>query len=375
MTAVAVDRSALTGFVADALGTRQAVNLRFSDEPGKAGWSAEVVMFDAVVGEGSSAVTLSLVMKRQIVGHDLIIDADIALQCRVMAALERFPQVPSPRLLATELTGAVLGAPFFVMHRLPGRIVPQNPNYHRKGWLADTAPAERARVWRNGIAAMAEVHRLDWRDGFAFLDRPGADAPGLPQWLAWIGRWLDWALAGRAHPTAQRALAWLKARAPAEAPLSLLWGDAIPANQLFGPAGEVTGIIDWEFAVLGPGEADLAWWLYFDELFSVGMHVPRLDGLPDRAECVAIYEAAAGRKVENLDYYLALAGLRMTIVSIRAVERLVALGRFKADNDAWLANPSSAWLARHLELAPVEVGPDFHAFTRVLFGAGDGAGA
>ena len=37
------------------------------------------------------------------------------------------------------------------------------------------------------------------------------------------------------------------------------------------------------------------------------------------------------------------------------------------ENDAWLNNPSSAWVARQLGLDPVVIGPDFGAFVAALF--------
>ena len=118
---------------------------------------------------------------------------------------------------------------------------------------------------------------------------------------------------------------------------------------LFDDDGNVSGMIDWELAALGPGELDLAWWMMFDELFSEGFHVPRLEGLPDRDRMIAIYEDAAGRKVGDMKYYDVLTRLRMSIVTMRAFDRIVAQGRYKADNDAWSKNPFSNAVARLLE--------------------------
>src|SRR3546814_1621197 len=95
---------------------------------------------------------------------------------------------------------------------------------------------------------------------------------------------------------------------------------------MFRPDGTVAALIDWELAALGPPEIDLAWWLYFDELFSITFGVKRLEGLPDRAETIAIYEKAAGRPVRDMDYYDILTGLRMGIVAIRQADRQIAIG-------------------------------------------------
>src|SRR3546814_18409629 len=96
--------------------------------------------------------------------------------------------------------------------------------------------------------------------------------------------------------------------------------------------------IDWELATLGPSELDLAWWLYFDDLFSRRFGVQRLEGLPTREESIAIWEAAVGRKAENLDYYDIVVGLRMALVVVGAFDRQVSVGNVTADNKSLNAN-------------------------------------
>src|SRR3546814_20575191 len=78
------------------------------------------------------------------------------------------------------------------------------------------------------------------------------------------------------------ALVYCLDNRPSEACVSVLWGDPTPSNTMFRPDGTVAALIDWELAALGPPEIDLAWWLYFDELFSITFGVKRLEGLPDR---------------------------------------------------------------------------------------------
>jgi aminoglycoside phosphotransferase (APT) family kinase protein len=359
----------LARFLAARIPGARDIAVEVSAEAGKAGFSAETVMFDARYVLDGEAVHRPMVLRRQIFGHDLTFDADLRLQWQAMQAMAAHSSVKVPPLVGIELDHAALGSPFLVMERLPGRIVPQNPNYNVTGWLAALPLAQRAQVWRNGIAAIAQVNRTDPGAGFGFLDNPARGARGLPQYLHWLDEWLRWALAGRRHPVAEAAMAYLHEKQPADAPIEVLWGDAIPANQLFDDGGNVVGVIDWEFAALGPGEIDLAWWLYFDELFSAGFQVKRLEGLPDRAEMIATYERAAGRAVRDLGYYELLVGLRMVIISMRSVDRIAAFGKIPADNDAWLNNPSSRWVAAQIGLPAVTIGPDFQAYIKALFGS------
>ena len=342
-----------------------AVNL--SEEAMKAGWSAETILFNASYRIDHKLVEQRLVFRRQIPGQEVNFDASLVTQARIMDALQTRTSLPVPGVLGMDEGENRFGAPFLIMEQLPGRIVPQLPNYHLQGWVASLDLPERAAVWERGIRAIAAVNRVDWRNGLEFLDDPSRGTTGLQQYLSWVEEWLRWVLGERSHPVAEAALAYLKANAPADPPVNLVWGDAIPANLLFDTDNNVAGIIDWEWAFLGPGEIDVAWWLYFDRMFSEDFNVPRLEGLPDRDTTIRTYEEALGRPISDLPYYEILCGLRMVIATMRSVDRLVGAGRFSRENDAWLNSPSSAWVARQLRLDPVVVGPDFGAFTAALF--------
>lgn len=360
-------RETLERYLAETIPGADAVVVTLSDEASKAGFSAETIIFDAAYSINGQGVERPLVLRRLIPGQEVTFDASLVTQARTMDALRTRTSLPVPGIIGVGEAEHPFGAPFLIMERLPGRIVPQMPNYNLDGWLASLALSERAAVWERGIRAVAAVNRIDWREGLEFLDQPQRGAPGLEQHLSWVEEWLGWVLGARSHPVAETAMAFLKANAPLDAPVDLLWGDAIPANLLFDGDNEVSGIIDWEFVCLGPGECDLAWWLYFDRLFSDGFNVPRLAGLPDRDTMISVYEKALGRPISNLPYYEILCGLRMVIASMRSVARVVEAGKISPDSDAWLNNPSSAWVARQLGLDPVVIGPDFGEFVGQLF--------
>lgn len=343
------------------------VTVVLSEEAAKAGFSAETIIFDADYQMDSTPVHLPLVLRRQVVGEEVTHDASLAVQARIMDALRTRTTLPVPGVIGMGDADGPFGAPFIIMERMPGRIVPQMPNYHVEGWVADLPLAERAGVWERAIRAIAAVNRVDWRDGLQFLDNPAAGRAGLPQYIAWVEDWLRWVLGDRSNPVAEAALAYVKRNMPANAPADLVWGDPIPANLLFDDAGHISGIIDWEFAALAPGELDLAWWLYFDNLFSASFNLPPLAGLPDREQTIAIYESELGRPVSDLAYYELLVGLRMIIAATRSFDRTVAAGKVPPESQAWLKNPPSALVAEQLGIEPVEVGTDFHEYRAALF--------
>src|SRR3546814_15776660 len=95
----------------------------------------------------------------------------------------------------------------------------------------------------------------------------------------------------------EAALDYILQNKPAQAPVNVLWGDATPSNVMFDDEGKVKAVIDWELATLGPAELDLAWWLYFDDLFSSRFGVQRLEGLPTRETSLALCDRSEARRV------------------------------------------------------------------------------
>lgn len=356
-------RQKLEQYLAEVIPGCSDMSVKLSEEALNAGFSAETILFEASYRVNGERVERALVLRRQ----RQTFDTSLVTQARIMDTLRKRASLPVPEVIGVGEAENLFGVPFLVMEQLPGRIVPQRPNYHCEGWLAALDVPERAIVWERGIRAMASVNRVDWRNGFEFLDDPRRGRTGLQQHLSWMEEWLRSVLGERSHPVAEAAIAYLKAQAPADPPVDLLWGDAIPANLLFDKDNNVSGIIDWEWACLGPAECDLAWWLYMDRLFSENFGLPRLEGLPDRDTTIRIYEEALGRPVSDLFYYGILAGLRMMNASLRSIDRVVEAGKLHRDNDAWLNNPLSAWIALQLGLEPVVIGPDFGAYTAVLF--------
>jgi aminoglycoside phosphotransferase (APT) family kinase protein len=327
-----------------------------------AGNSADT-FFATVAGviEGT-AREMPLVVRRQNQGSDIFLDSDLALPTRVMAAVGAHPDgagIPVPGVIGLESDASLIGAAFMVMEHLPGRILPQSPNYNKEGWLADMPAAAQARVWRDCLEMLARIHRLPVAGHFDFLDQPQRGRTPFDQYLNWIEEWYQWARAGRPHRITDIAIEYLKTNRPRDAQVALLWGDPQPTNLLFRPDGSVSGVIDWEMAVLGPPEADLAWWLFFDDLFSRGMGVPRLAGLPERALCIRWYEAALGRPVQNLAYYDVLAAFRMAIVGMRSADRQIQRGRIPATTTARENAPIVRLLAGLLGEPLPEVGADF----------------
>jgi aminoglycoside phosphotransferase (APT) family kinase protein len=339
------------------IGGLRAEPLRFAD----AGNSAESIYVDVTYRRAGREEQRTVVVRKQIEGHDLFLDSDIATPYLMMTALERHPSVPAPRVIGLERDRAVLGSPFLAMAKVEGRVPTVRPPYAVAGWLKELAPSQQAELWRNSMDAMAKIHRLDWQDGFGFLDRPERGAVGLEQYVNGINEWYRWAVKGRPHPVIDDAIAYLRAHRPPPSPVSVLWGDSQLTNTMYADDLSVAAVLDWEAASLGPAEADFAWWLMFDDFLTEFHDLPRLPGVPDRITSTAIYESFLGRSVNQIEYYEILVLMRLALIIIRGVDRQIAFGRLPENSRAGTHNPVTVQLAEKLGLPAPEMLPDYAA--------------
>jgi aminoglycoside phosphotransferase (APT) family kinase protein len=327
------------------------------------GFSAEILFVDVDYDDANGAQSRTLVVRRQPTDFEVVLGSSLALQGNMMAALDRLKITPVPDWIGMELSPDVLDLPFLIMGRVEGQSATQRPNYNSEGWIVEMTPAQRGATWKNAIEAFAQMSRIDWqKDGFGFLANAAWGAPGLDQYLGHLEAWYQGCRKDRVMLYVDAAMRYIRDRQPTGTAVNVLWGDSTPSNVMFAPDGRVNALIDWELAALGPSELDLAWWLYFDDLFSRRFGVTRLKGLPSRDESVAIWEAAAERKAERLDYYDVVVALRMALVAVGAFDRQVGIGNISADNKSLDANLMTLYLAERLGMDLPELGPDFYKF-------------
>lgn len=284
-------------------------------------------------------------------------DFKLERQFRVMQRLQD-TAVPVPRVYWMERDEGLFGFPFYLMSRIEGEVPSEFPPYHSFGICRDATPSKRARMWWGTLEAMAAVHALDWKSlGLSFLGVP-PDGPGaLDGELDYWQHYLDWAR-DEPQPILEAALRWLRDHAYAPPRLSLCWGDARLPNTIFGPDGEVRGLLDWDMAILSDPVSDLAFILTFDHLLSVGTGVPRLPGFPDAEETVRRYEELTGWTVENFFYNRVFAALRASVVILRVQKNLARMGVELPGEDPFLDNMCTRLVAELLELpAPGSGGP------------------
>ena len=282
------------------------------------------------IGDGHSNVTFALstgvVLRRPPRGPLPPSAHDVLREARLLSALAD-TAVRVPEVLAVCEDPQVIGAPFYVMERVPGEVIATElPS----GF--DT-PARRAAVANELIDALVELHAVDWQavglDGFGkptgYLER---------QVRRFLGLWEH--NRTRDLRAVEEVAGWLQANLPESGAATVVHGDYRLGNVIYAPAEAAEGsvrlaaILDWEMATIGDPLADLGYllthWYQADDppgTFTL-QTVTGLPGFPDRAGVIARYEERSGRSVAALRWYVTLAIWKAVVFMEGNYKRAVA---------------------------------------------------
>lgn len=338
-------RGELTTWLASRLPTASEVTIDELDVPAASGMSNLTVLFTASWTEAGTRTSNQYVARVAPEGPAVFPSYDLDKEAKVMNALAG-AGLPVPTVHWTETDPAVLGSPFMVMERAFGRVPADDPPFTATGWVLELDAEEQRRLCTNSLEAMAAVHNADWRGlGLDFLAPAGGDVFDAD--LAYWTEFFDWARAGEANPTVEAGFEWIAANRPNDVREPVLtWGDARIGNMMFGDDLAVNAILDWEMVRLGQPDSEVAWWLFILRHHTEGIGMPVPVGFPTREEVVAIYEKAAGRSVEHLDFYEVWAAVRLAIIMHRAGNLMIELGILPAGAPMRLNNPASQLLAK-----------------------------
>jgi len=343
----------LAGWLAGPLGASDVQLLEFR-RPQGSGFSAETHIFTARYRRDGRQHEQRFVVRRETPDPAVYpcqatgLDVEIDIQYRVMEALTAWSAVPLAPLIGYEADPAVLGAPFFVMGFVDGKVPIENPLYTQAGFFVDASPAERGAMIADGLGVLARLHTVDWRQAeLGWLFTPGA-RPGAAYQLDVWERYARAALGDRVHPLLERALGWLHANLPDDGEVGLCWGDARPGNMIWRDFRCVC-VTDFEAACIASPAHDLGWWLMFDRWVHETYGNDRLPGEPTRDEQRELYEELSGRAVGDTTFHEVFAAARYAAIVVRVMNRSVARGDLPADQTIWLDNPASTCLAQLLE--------------------------
>jgi len=312
----------------------EGASVEIQPSPPANGYSHETVIFDVISTDG----TERLVARVEPGSISVFPEPDLSIEYRLLEAIAP-DGIILPKLHGFESNTVFLGQPFFVMEHIEGKVPSDTPPYTFMGWLQEAPPETKESVWWSGLEAMAAVHGVDWKAkglGFIIGDRK----LGLEGEFEYWRHYIDF-MGGICDP-GRRSFDWLVANAPSDTNIVLCWGDSRLGNQMFND-GRCVALLDWEMATLSDPVEDLAWFIYFDELYRGGGNIA---GLPGRDPSIARYEELTGRTVKNFDYFYVMAAFRFTAIMQHLGNLMVKAGKIPADSTFPAQNFASDHLAK-----------------------------
>ena len=285
--------------------------------PSGAGLSHETLLFDAHWVENEKRVDQGMVVRIKPTVHTVFPDTLFEQQHQVMRLLHEDGRVKVARPFWFEDDASILGAPFFAMARVRGRVPVSMPPYRDTGWVAEATPAQRRKMWEGGVRQLAAV-QAPALERFEFLQGPAHARSGLAQEWDKFERFVAWVNEGGRKPALEGGLRRLSACAPSDPPAGLVWGDARIGNMMFDDNFEVVAVMDWEQPSLGGALNDLAWWL----VLSQNMHGPRadkpaLEGMGTREETIALWHEVTGVSTSDIEWFEDFTQLKLACLSVR----------------------------------------------------------
>lgn len=271
-----------------------------------------------LVAGGRSNLTYILndiyVVRRPPLGHVLATAHDMAREFRVLSALGPTP-VPVPETLLLCEDDSVLGAPFYLMARVPGVV------FRREEQTAPLGDEARRALAFEMIDTLASLHRVDPAEvGLGDFGRPdGFLERQVRRWTAQLERSKSRELAGA--DTLRDRLATTVPTSPRAA---IVHGDFRLDNLIVDPDTlHVAAVLDWEMATLGDPLTDLglliAYWDVMSEV-DVASGNPIADrvgasaGFPAGADLLDRYAATSGSPLRDLHWYVGLACYKLAVV-------------------------------------------------------------
>jgi len=157
----------LQGWMERALPDKPGLRIHDLHAPKGSGHSNETVFFEATWRAGSGDQTARYVARVEPPDGGVFPEQSTAcaisveLQHRMMDAIAKTGVAPISPLHPFERDPSILGQPFFVMEFVAGQTPKDLPRYSEQGFLVEATPAQRERLVKSGLEAMAAIHTLD----------------------------------------------------------------------------------------------------------------------------------------------------------------------------------------------------------------------
>lgn len=249
------------------------------------GASRETYRFTARSSRSGMPVKRNLILRRDPVGS--LIDTERAVEFNAFCSFYG-SSVPVPQPLFLEEDTAWLDRPFFIMEEVQGGTAASPFAAEPYGELSEQIGTQ---FWRHlGAIAATDVTQTPLGRLFGLQDPEDCWRRELSYWEGVIN---EDELGPQ--PIVRAAIRHLRRSPPPPPPrLCVVHGDYRTGNFLFAEDGQIKAVLDWEMAHIGDPHEDLAWAL--DPLWASDS-LERPGGMIDRAQAIALWEAASGLTV------------------------------------------------------------------------------
>lgn len=241
----------------------------------------------------------------------------IEREFRVMSALQP-TAVPVPETFWLEEDTDVLGAPFYLMERLRGRVLSDCR-------LPEVPPEERREIYLEMARTLARMHAVRPTEvGLEDYGRPGN------YFERQIARWTAQYEASESPriEALDQLVAWLPENLPPDdGAVAIAHGDFRLGNLMYhADRPEVVGVLDWELSTLGHPLADLGFcvipWHSSPEEYGGILGTGWEDsGIPTQDEFVAEYFRHSRLESPLLPFHIAFALFRFAVIFIGIADR------------------------------------------------------
>ncbi len=254
------------------------------------------------------------VLRRPPRGANIKSAHDMAREFRVLSQLQGiYGRIPQPVHLCENTE--VLGAPFYLMERVNGLILRNQPP---KRLLL--TPEVMRTISEAAIDNLAMLHQID-------IEATGLEGLGKPEGYVqrqvegWTKRYLK---AQTDDIEAMTEVAqWLADHRPADAYPGLIHNDYKYDNLVLSlhEPHSILAVLDWEMATVGDTRMDLgttlAYWSEAQEAKVMKLAAGNLTWLPGnlvRSEVVERYVATTGHEVDNVVFYFAYGAFKIGVI-------------------------------------------------------------
>ena len=299
-------------------------------------WLGERVEIDgalefSLIAGGHSNLTFAVtdeaghrwVLRRPPLGSVLATAHDMGREHRIISALAPTP-IPVAPVVGYCDDDAVNGAPFYVMDFVDGTVV------RDEATAATLSVDQRTAASESLVDVLATIHSTDV-DAVGLGDLGRHDGYIERQLNRWYRQYqgskemtakVDFQAVDEVHVL-------LSTNIPAQQGTAIVHGDYRLDNCMLSADGSVAAVLDWEICTLGDPLADVGLlWVYWTDPGAEAA-LPQasptsLEGFFRREQVLARYEAASGRDLSGIDFYIAFGYWKLTCIIAGVYARYAA---------------------------------------------------